>query len=144
MNERQPSNGEYKPRSASPALDLLRSNLITLTNEISLGMAFQVYIRDEFLVDEIEADIIHRQMQQKGILSDASDLDAGHEELKNEYRIALFTDIRPQYLLRHTTDDYDQWLPSAMAVMLADSSKHNLDICLRTHGRDATECEQGR
>ncbi|MDB5167927.1 MAG: hypothetical protein JWO55_185 [Candidatus Saccharibacteria bacterium] len=143
MNERQSSYGEYG-QSSSPVLDVFRRNLNTLTNEISLGMAFQEYIRDELHVDEIEADMLHQQMQQKGILSEASDLDVGCEELKNEYRIALFTQIRPRYLLRHTTDEYDEWLQEAIGVMLADNSHHDLDICLRTNGRDATECEQGQ
>jgi hypothetical protein len=144
MRERQPSYGEYESQSASPALDLFRCNLNTLTNEISLGMAFQEYIRDELRVDEIEADMLHRQMQQKGILSEASDFDVGCDELKNEFRIALFTEIRPRYLVRHTTDEYDDWLPEAIGTMLADNSRHDLDICLRTNGRDAAECEQGQ
>jgi hypothetical protein len=144
MSEYQPNYSEHEPRSISPALDRFKSDLTTLTDAISLEMAMQKYIRDELAISEVDADLLHRQMQRNGVLSEVSDLDDDRSELKNEYRIALFTEIRPLYLTKHTTDEYDEWLAEAMAVMLADNSQHDLDICLRTNGRDATECEQGR
>lgn len=143
MSERQSNYSEHESRSISLALNRFGRDLAMLTDAISLNMSIQKYIRDELAVSEVDADAMHRQMQLSGIVSEVSDLDDDRSELKNEYRIALFTEIRPQYLLRHTTDEYDEWLLEAMAVMLADNSRHDLDICLRTNGRDATECEQG-
>lgn len=144
MSEQLPNRNEYERRSISPALDLFRSDLRTLTNEISLGMAFQRYLREELEISEEEADMLHLQMLRKGAISEASDFNQDQLQLKNDYRIALFTEVRPQYLLHHTTDEYDEWLCEVIATMLADNSRHDLDICLRTNGRDVTECEQGR
>lgn len=143
MSEHRSNYNKNERQSVSHALDLFRSDLRTLTNEVSLGMAFQRYIRDELEISETEADMLHQQMLRKGVISEGSDFDDEQSELKNEYRVALFTEIRPQYLLRHSTDDYDEWLCEAVATMLADNSRHDIDICLRTNGRQANECEQG-
>jgi hypothetical protein len=144
MSERQPDYSDYEPQSANTSLDRLSRDLNTLTNGVSLIMAFQNYIKDELKISDIEADSIYKQLLGDGIISDVSDYDESCVELKEEYRIALFTGIRSEYQLRHTTDEYDEWLPHALATMLPKDGRHDIEICYIQNGPTPTECEWGR
>lgn len=144
MSEYRSSYNENERHFSSPSLETFRNNLSVLTNEISLGMAFQQYLATELEMSETEADLLHVQLQQNGVISEIDDYDEDKSVLKDELRIALFTEIRPRYLARHTTDEYDVWLGEVMGTMLADNSRHDLDVCLRTNGPCAGECEQGK
>ncbi|MDB5186535.1 MAG: hypothetical protein JWM07_7 [Candidatus Saccharibacteria bacterium] len=142
-SDRQSNYNESEPKLASPALDRFGRDLNTLSHGISLDMAFQKYIRDELEISEVEADLMHLHMQKMGIIPEASDYDECQVELKDALRLTIFTEVHPLYALKHSTDDYDRWIPQAFSTMLANNERHDLDICFRTNGRVATECECG-
>lgn len=142
-SERQSNYNESEPKLASPALDRFSRDLNTLSHGISLDMAFQKYIRDELEISEVEADLMHLHMQKMGIIPEASDYDQDQVELKDAFRLVIFTEIHPIYTLKHSTEDYDRWMPQVISTMIADKERHDLDICFRTNGRTSTECERG-
>lgn len=129
MSERY-TGTQYELPPASP-LQTLDQDLRRLGDECTLVLAFQNYIKTEFDITEQEADTLCRLLQDEGSLPVSNDfeLDESPVDLKEEYRLGVFTGIAPLYRSMRTSEEYEAWLPAALDVVVPPDSRHAIDVC---------------
>ncbi|HET8884406.1 MAG TPA: hypothetical protein VFM68_02965 [Candidatus Saccharimonadales bacterium] len=134
-----------EPLPPTAPIRTLDEDLRVLSDECALVMAYQRYIKDELGISEEEADALFLLLQSEGTLpsSEAFDSDELLNGIKEEYRLGIFSGIEPLYRNMHTSEEYEEWLPAALNVVVPKDGRHQPDDCLRTNGIIHGCCEIG-
>lgn len=146
-------NGEMN--NEKPPVYVLFSDLHHCKDYVTIHMAFQRYVYQEFILpgyedgawslDQLDsfADDFVGDLLEKGVLPSREEFERDEEGGKEQFRRAFYDVIIPAYEETHTREEIDDWLPRAYDVVLPKENRHELDSCRVTLNKDDVNCQYG-
>jgi hypothetical protein len=133
MNE-YPSYNPHEQLASTQALDRLDQELSAVMDQRGLDVVMGKYIGDEMSMTDREAAQTLLVLKKDGVFpSSANPLkDERAMTLEDEYRVGIFTGIMPLYQKLHTIDEYEEWLPRAIDVILPTHGDHGTHVNCHT------------
>lgn len=125
MNE-YPSYNPQEQYPSTQALQRLDEELSVVMDRRGLDIVMGKYIADEMSMTNDEAAQTLIVLKKDGLFSSSATTlnDERAMALEDEYRVGIFTGIMPLFQRLHTIDEYEEWLPRALDVVLPKHGNH--------------------
>lgn len=123
--------GNIEPEGSLSAIIMLRNNFATKGEKyVDMLMTMQEYLEQSIGVDERDSMTLLMEWEVQGVLPTEELYDIDPEAAVEKSRLAVYTSFMPMYQLTHTSDEFEEWLPYGLEIVVPTNGRHTTELCI--------------